>query len=285
MTTTPGLTVVPVGRLTATGGAPYKVFTPFWRAWTRTRWRPIVDTPDRVLLPEGVDVGALADVDRAGCSPRLPTGGETAGRQHLRAWARDHLADYVQNHDDLAGDRTSRISPYLHFGCLSPLEVAARLAHRPGGDAFVRQLAWRDFHMETTASFPALPSEELRPRGRLWLHDADVIAAWEQGRTGVAIVDAGMRQLLDEGWMHNRARLITASYLTKTLGIDWRHGAAHFLRWLVDGDIANNSANWQWVAGTGTDTRPNRILNPHRQAARHDPDGEYVARHLGGPGG
>lgn len=283
VTTTPGVTVVPTGRLTATGGGHYKVFTPYWRAWSGTPWRAIVDPPTRVRLPEGIEPGDVPTGDRAGCSPGLPTGGETVGRHVLRAWTRSHLADYEQHHDALAADRTSRISPYLHFGCLSPLEVATRLARRPGGAAFVRQLAWRDFHHETIAHFPALPTRELRPRGRQWHHDPDVLAAWQEGRTGVPIVDAGMRQLLDEGWMHNRARLITASYLTKTMGIDWRHGAVHFLRWLVDGDVANNSANWQWVAGTGTDTRPNRTLNPHRQAARHDPDGDYVARYLSDP--
>ena len=280
VTATPGVTVVPPGRLTASGGGPYRVFTPFWRAWAAVRWRAVAASPTRLSLPADVDPGELPPADRTDCSPRLPTGGETTGRQVLRAWARHRLSDYEENHDDLAADRTSRISPYLHFGCLSPLEVATRLAHRPGGEAFVRQLAWRDFHHETIAHFPALPTRDLRPRGRHWVDAPDLLEAWQEGRTGVPLVDAGMHQLLEEGWMHNRARLVTASYLTKTLGIDWRHGARHFLRWLVDGDIANNFANWQWVAGTGTDTRPYRVLNPARQAARHDPEGHYVARYL-----
>lgn len=282
--TTPGVTVVPTDRLTSTSGGPYRVFTPFWRAWTRVPWRPIAPTPARIRLPDDIDPGELPLVDRTRCSPRLAAGGETAGRAALRAWARAQLADYDQNHDDLAGDRTSRISPYLHFGCLSPLEVATRLLDRPGGEAFTRQLAWRDFHHQTHASFQRLPTDELRPHGRQWRNDSELITAWQQGTTGVPLVDAGMRQLLDEGWMHNRVRMVTASYLTKTLGIDWRIGAAHFLYWLVDGDLANNSANWQWVAGTGTDTRPNRVLNPYRQAERHDPDGTYVRRHLGDAG-
>lgn len=276
------VTVVPVGQLVASGGGPYRVFTPYWRAWRRARWRPIAGVPQRIRLPADLDPGELIAPGREGCSPRLPAGGETVGRAALRSWTRDNLAAYPEHHNDLAGDRTSRISPYLHFGCLSALEIATRLADRPGGEAFARQLAWRDFHHETTAHFPALSSRELRPRGRTWRDDPDLLAAWKRGETGVPLVDAGMRQLLDEGWMHNRARLVTASHLTKTLGIDWRHGARHFLRWLVDGDIANNSANWQWVAGSGTDTRPNRTLNPHRQAARHDPDGTYVRRHGAG---
>ena len=235
---TPGVTVVPIGRLTATGGGAYRLFTPFWRAWAATAWRAVVAPPTRIHLPDNLDPGELAPVDRSDCSPRLAAGGETIGHRVLRAWARDHLAAYEENHDDLAADRTSRISPYLHLGCLSPLEVATRLAPRPGGEAYVRQLAWRDFHHETIARFPALPGRDLHPRGRHW-HDApDLLEAWQEGRTGVP---------------------------------------------LVDGDIANNSANWQWVAGTGTDTRPNRVLNPVRQAARHDPVGEYVDRYVARP--
>ena len=134
-------------------------------------------------------------------------------------------------------------------------------------DAFVRQLAWRDFHHQVLAARPQSATDDYRDRGRDWRRDDDALAAWKEGRTGIPIVDAGMRQLLEEGWMHNRARLLTASLLTKTLRVDWRLGARHFFDWLVDGDIANNTMNWQWVAGTGTDTRPNRVLNPLRQAA------------------
>jgi deoxyribodipyrimidine photo-lyase len=143
----------------------------------------------------------------------------------------------------------------------------------------VRQLCWRDFFHQLLAGFPELPRRALRPGAAdVWRDDAAALAAWQQGRTGVSIVDAGMHQLLAEGFMHNRARMITASYLTKTLGLDWRHGADWFARWLVDADVANNWGNWQWVAGTGTDTKPWRRFSPDRQAARFDPDGEYVRR-------
>jgi deoxyribodipyrimidine photo-lyase len=130
------------------------------------------------------------------------------------------------------------------------------------------------------AAFPSLPREEYRDRGDRWDTDPELIEAWKTGRTGVPVVDAGMRQLALEGWMHNRARLVVASFLTKDLGIDWRAGARHFLDLLVDGDLANNSGNWQWVAGTGNDARPNRIFNPLRQAQRFDPDGDYVRRYV-----
>jgi deoxyribodipyrimidine photo-lyase len=180
----------------------------------------------------------------------------------------------------MSADSTSRLSPYLHFGCVSPVEVAARTRDRPGGDAFVRQLCWRDFFLQLLAANPSLPREDLRPRGDDWNADDEAFARWREGRTGYPIVDAGMRQLAREGWLPNRARLIVASFLTKTLYLDWRVGVDVFSRLLVDADVASNVGNWQWVAGTGADTRPNRVLNPVTQAKRFDPDGTYVRRHV-----
>jgi len=281
--TFPGVSVVPADEVFTGGGEHYKVFTPYWRAWAAHPWRTVEPEPDRIRLPDGVDVGDLPDPQALATgptSPDLPRGGETVARELLNRWARTDLAGYDEGHDDLSGDRTSRISPHLHFGTISPLELADRLGPRPGGAAFVRQLCWRDFHHQTTFAFPAIARDDLRDRGRDWVDDEDAFTAWAEARTGLPIVDAGMRQLHQEGWMHNRARLLTGSFLTKHLGIDWRRGAAHFLAWLVDGDIANNSANWQWVAGTGADTRPNRIFNPVRQAHRFDPRGDYVRRYV-----
>jgi deoxyribodipyrimidine photo-lyase len=208
-------------------------------------------------------------------SPGRAPGGETAGRARLAAWLDEDAAAYERVRDDLAADRTSRLGPYLKFGCVSPLEVA-----EAGPDGFRRQLAWRDFHHQVAAAFPALPRSDYRPRGRDWNRDRDALAAWRDGMTGIPIVDAGMRQLRDEGSMHNRARLITASFLTRDLGIDWRDGLRHFNDWLTDGDIADNAGNWQWVAGTGNSTRPGQTMNVHRQASRFDPRGEYVRRYV-----
>ncbi|MEW1738764.1 FAD-binding domain-containing protein, partial [Nocardia beijingensis] len=212
-------------------------------------------------------------------SPRLAVGGETTGRKLVRDWLSGPVEHYARDNDDLAADATSRLSPYLHFGCVSPVELAHRVdLVTEGGHAFARQLAWRDFHHQLLAARPSAAWSDYRPRAIRWRDDQQAVDAWREGRTGHPIVDAGMRQLRAEGWMHNRARLITASFLTKSLRVDWRVGAEHFLRWLVDGDLANNQLNWQWVAGTGTDTRPNRVLNPLRQAQRYDPDGAYVRR-------
>ncbi|GAA1987988.1 deoxyribodipyrimidine photo-lyase [Catenulispora subtropica] len=255
----------------------FSVFTPYWRRWAEAPLRAPASVP-RLTVP---DVGSLP-LPEAGTGENSLPGGETAGRERARRWLSRTVDDYEEVHDDLAADATSRLSPYLHFGCLSATELVARATRDHAGDgarAFIRQLCWRDFHHQVLAARPDAAHTDLRPRGE-WIDDPDALAAWREGRTGIPIVDAGMRQLVAEGWMHNRARLITASFLTKSMGLDWRAGAAHFARHLLDADVANNTLNWQWVAGTGMDTRPNRVLNPLRQAARYDPEGEYVRRYV-----
>ncbi|MGW2401671.1 cryptochrome/photolyase family protein [Kitasatospora sp. NPDC001664] len=269
------LTVVPPGEVTPAGKDHYAVFTPYHRAWQQAPRRKVLAAPRALHTPRAVTGERLPTAD--GTSPALPPGGESAARRHWRRWDPDA---YAELHDALAEDGTSRLSPYLHFGCLSANELATHAtAHGgEGAEAFVRQLAWRDFHHQVLAARPAVAHQDYRSRSDHWHHDEAEAEAWRQGRTGYPIVDAGMRQLLHEGWMHNRARLLTASFLAKSLYLDWRTGARHFLSLLVDGDVANNQLNWQWVAGTGTDTRPNRLLNPLRQALRYDPDGAYVRR-------
>jgi deoxyribodipyrimidine photo-lyase len=276
------VTVVPPGAVTPAGGDHFKVFTPYWRAWTDHRWRAGVNAPDKVRLPADVTVGRLPGPGDGPTSAGLPDGGESAARRRMDRWLGTGLAAYADRHDDLPGDATSRLSADLHFGCLSPLELAVRAgkAGGEGGDAYVRQLCWRDFHAQVTAAFPALPYKDYRPRRVGWREDPHALDAWKQGRTGYPIVDAGMRQLAAEGFMHNRARLLVASFLTKQLNVHWTEGARHFFDLLVDGDIANNAGNWQWVAGTGNDTRPNRQFNLLRQAQRFDPEGEYVRRYV-----
>ncbi|MFI2608352.1 cryptochrome/photolyase family protein [Kitasatospora sp. NPDC018619] len=280
------LTVLPAGRITPAGRDHYAVFTPYHRAWQQAPRRTVLGAPRAVDTPDGIGGEELPRTRPL--SPALPPGGESAARRRWRRW---DLDAYAGVHDDLAADATSRLSPYLHFGCLSPTELVER-ALRHGGEgaqAFVRQLAWRDFHYQVLAARPDAAHRDYRAREDRWHRDEREAEAWRRGRTGYPIVDAGMRQLAEEGWMHNRARLVTAGFLAKSLYLDWRIGAAHFLALLVDGDVANNQLNWQWVAGTGTDTRPNRVLNPLRQADRYDPDGAYVRRwvpelaHLPGP--
>jgi deoxyribodipyrimidine photo-lyase len=276
----PGVAVVDPGAIAPSGRDHYRVFTPYFRAWERAPRRPSSPATGEVRLPHGRDPGPLPSLRELGVSTTSPgrlLGGESAGRGQLELFLRGPLGRYGASRDTLADGGSSRLSAYLRFGCLSPLEVAQRTA-RAGGDAFVRQLCWRDFYLQLLAANPRLLVDDLRPRGDRWREDTDALAAWREGLTGIPVVDAGMRQLREEGWMHNRARLLTASYLVKHLGIDWRHGASHFSALLVDGDPASNAGNWQWVAGTGTDTRPNRIFNPIAQARRFDPAGTYVRR-------
>jgi deoxyribodipyrimidine photo-lyase len=144
----------------------------------------------------------------------------------------------------------------------------------------VRQLCWRDFFHQVLAARPDAAWADYRPRGDRWRDDPVALGAWRDGTTGYPVVDAGMRQLRAEGFMPNRARMVVASFLTKDLNVDWRLGARHFLDWLVDGDLANNNLNWQWIAGTGTDTDPRRVFNPIVQGRRFDPGGDYVRRHV-----
>jgi deoxyribodipyrimidine photo-lyase len=262
----------------------FAVFTPYFRRWSQEHPRTPVDAPRVVRVPDSVGSDELpSPTTVTGVSPGLARGGESEGRKRFAAWLRTGVDLYGDRHDDLAGDATSRLSPHLHFGTLSPAEVVHRTRQKngPGAEAFVRQLAWRDFYRQVLAVRPEAAWADYRDRHDRWRSQEDArddIEAWRAGRTGYPVVDAAMRQLLHEGWMHNRARLLTASFLTKTLYVDWRVGARHFLDLLVDGDLANNQLNWQWMAGTGTDTRPNRVLNPLAQAKRHDPDGTYVRR-------
>ena len=283
-----GVTVIPPGELTPASGDHYRVFTPYWRVWSYAAKRRPLGAPRRLRSPSGIRAGRipkLSDLTRKAPSNGLPRGGESAGRARLSRWMRSGSSRYAELSDDLAADATSHLSPYLHFGCLSANEVLARVRESLRPDDFARQLCWRDFHHQVLAARPDIPYKDYRSRGRRWRNPRGRLDAWREGRTGYPIVDAGMRQLAQEGFLPNRARLIVASFLTKTLGIDWRHGAAHFERLLVDADLANNSGNWQWVAGTGNDTRPNRVLNPIRQARRFDPDGAYVRRFVPELGG
>jgi deoxyribodipyrimidine photo-lyase len=267
-------------------GKPYTVFSPFHRAWLGTPRREVIGRPRafgshdvrRGTLPTLKDLGLRQEV-----SDPLP-GGETAARERLSRFLGDGIDSYADDHDALGRDRTSRLSPYLHFGCLSPREIETRLPRGAGPDAFARQLCWRDFYAHVLRHFPRNARSEFqeRYRGMTWSRAEKRFEAWCEGRTGYPLVDAAMRQLRREGWMHNRARLVVGSFLTKDLGIDWRWGERHFMRLLIDGDEANNNGNWQWIASVGTDPQPafRRMYNPARQHERHDPDGTYVRRYV-----
>ena len=278
--TFPGHAVVEPGAVTPSGRPAYRVFTPYLRAWRAAPRRPVLARTPLIAAIPYLHPGRMPSRDEPrAVAPRLPRGGEMTGRRLMRRFLHEGVRDYEEGRDRLDRAATSRLSPYLRFGCISATELAERSGAHPDADAFVRQLAWRDFFFQLVASDPALIRTDLRPeRAPAWRHDPGAVADWRAGETGEPLVDAAMRQLLEEGWMPNRARLIAASYLTRTLGVDWRVGAAHFAEHLVDGDPASNTGNWQWVAGTGANPRRGQALSLDRQAKRFDPSGSYRAR-------
>ncbi len=278
----------PSAIVTGSGDA-YRVFSPYHRAWSSAARRSPLPAPRSLPgLPTKVQLGKLPTLKDLGLhqvvSDPAP-GGEASGRQRVAAFVRTHVRDYGTNHDLLAEAGTSALSPYLHFGCVSARELESRLPHGPGASEFARQLCWRDFYAQLIRAFPANAQDEYqeRVRGKIrWSDDEASFDAWCTGQTGYPVVDAAMRQLRCEGWMHNRGRLIVGSFLTKDLGIDWRCGERWFMRMLLDGDEANNNGNWQWIASVGVDPQPvaRRIYNPSRQQAQYDPDGRYVRRYI-----
>jgi len=278
-----GVVIQPPGSVLTKGGAPFKVYTPFARAWRAQGVAPPAAEPGRVAVPDAVASAALpapADLGASEADRALP-GGEGPGLERLERFLDGPIEVYDRSRDLLATDGTSRLSADLHYGTVSPRQVWAGLAEADAHRAFADELIFREFYHHVLAAWPETAATEWSARFRdlPWGGPGPELDAWAAGRTGYPIVDAGMRQLAATSWMHNRARMIVASFLCKDLLIDWRHGEAHFLRHLVDGDIASNNGGWQWAAGTGTDAQPYfRIFNPVRQGERFDPDGAYVRR-------
>ena len=275
--------------LRTSSGGPYTVFTPFHRAWLRGRRREVLPAPRSLpALPSGLAAGQVPSLHDLGLRQEVDDpapGGEAAGRRAMRRFLAGPVGRYGSGRNRLGGGGVSGLSPYLHFGSVSARELEDRLPRDPGADELRRQLCWRDFYGQVLAHFPANARSEFQARYRGtvgWSRARRRFEAWCDGRTGYPLVDAGMRQLRREGWLHNRARLIVGSFLTKDLGIDWRWGERWFMRLLIDGDEANNNGNWQWIASVGVDPQPSyrRIYNPARQQARFDPDGDYVRRYV-----
>lgn len=275
---------------------PFKVFTPFWRAvladWRLPdTWDAPASIPALAEGPAGVPLDALKLVPRpewsAGFWPHWQPGSRGA-EATLEVFLDGALRGYQQQRDRPDRVGTSRLSPHLHFGEISPWRVVHALEKLRGEangndiDGAIRQLGWREFAHHLLHHFPSTPDLNFNPgfNDFDWAKvNPDWLAAWQQGRTGVPIVDAGMRELWATGWMHNRVRMIVGSYLTKHMRYHWRHGARWFWDTLVDADLANNSMGWQWIAGTGADAAPYfRVFNPVTQAAKFDPDGHYIAR-------
>jgi deoxyribodipyrimidine photo-lyase len=279
------------GRVRKSDGTPFRVFTPFRRAWAEHGWRAPADTDAstvRWLDPAGKDGGprAIRIPDDETVEATLPDAGEEAAHKQWNAFLDAAVADYGEDRNRPDKQGTSRMSVYLKYGVIHPRTMLADLASRRSASAEVyrTEIAWREFYADILhqrpdsarhnydRSFDALPvADDAAARAKF--------VAWCDGRTGFPIVDAGMRQLREQAWMHNRVRMIVASFLVKDLHLPWWWGARHFMRLLVDGDLASNQHGWQWTAGSGTDASPYfRVFNPITQGEKFDPDGEYVRR-------
>ncbi len=271
------------GTVKTGSGTPYKVFTPFSRAWESIGWPEPLGRVD-VDWVSGVTSEPIADAPDV--DAHLPPASEEAAWDRLDAFLDGPVADYADERNRPGVDGTSRLSPYLKWGILHPRQILDRLGHTKGEDVFRKELAWREFYADVLFQRPESARNAYVPKMAGMEVDTDDRAverfeAWCAGRTGYPIVDAGMRQLLAEGWMHNRVRMIVASFLVKDLHIDWTWGARHFMAHLVDGDLASNQHGWQWVAGTGTDASPYfRVFNPIGQSKKFDPTGTYLRRHV-----
>lgn len=293
------LVVVPPGELRTGDDRFYTVFTPFRKRWAaRVQEQDLARTLPMPRKQPALDISASDIPQRiAGFESGVPAslwpGGEEEAGRRLRSFVAQRLTSYKDDRDTPAEAGTSRLSAYLAAGVLSPRQCLraaidandGRLdSGSPGAVQWISELAWRDFYKHVVVGFPRVvmgkafkaPTDAIR-----WRDDDNAFDAWREGRTGVPIVDAAMRQLAHEGWMHNRLRMVSAMYLTKDLFIDWRRGERHFMRSLVDGDFASNNGGWQWSASTGTDAAPYfRIFNPVSQSRTHDPSGAFIRRYV-----
>ncbi|WP_423745389.1 deoxyribodipyrimidine photo-lyase (plasmid) [Haladaptatus sp. SPP-AMP-3] len=284
------------GSITTNQDDYYSVYTYFWKKWRDRAKDAPFDAPDEIVVPdevteEGIEIPTLADLDFEDPEAEIPPAGTEAARDLLSAFCEDDVYRYDEARDYPARESTSRLSPHLKFGTVG-IREAWEATERAKNDAesedaaesveeFQGQLAWREFYAHVLDDTPSVVAENYKDYQYdiAWRDDPDGVGAWKDGETGYPIVDAGMRQLREEAWVHNRVRMIIASFLTKDLLVDWREGYDWYRRKLVDHDTANDNGGWQWAASTGTDAQPYfRIFNPSTQGERFDPDAEYIKR-------
>lgn len=273
---------VPPGRIRNGTGGNYQVYSAFYRAWLDRGWpEPIGSVrPDWLAA----DSEAIPAEPALPADLQLPAVGEPAARKAWRDFLAGPVDGYADQRDRPDLDRTSRMSVHLKWGTIHPRTMLAEL--KPSHETYRKELAWREFYADVLYHRPDSAREYYHPALKNLSYVTGETAeqrlrAWQDGRTGYPIVDAGMRQLRAEGWMHNRVRMIVASFLVKDLHLEWTDGARHFMRHLIDGDLASNNHGWQWVAGSGTDAAPYyRIFNPILQGKKFDPDGHYVRRYV-----
>lgn len=289
LTLHPGLAIASdLEALRTQAGKPHIVFTPFSKVWGAQPRRELLKAPKQLHTPRGHrgELPSLAALGFDAAAAKVqgpPPAGEIHAVDAARRWVQGGLAEYNERRSDLA-KQPSHLSTYLHYGALSPLLIERLVLEQggPGSQTFRSELAWRDFYLHVQWHFPHTARQEFQEKYRKlqWEDDPDGLAAWKAGNTGYPVVDAAMRELAATGYMHNRARMIVASFLTKDLHLDWRHGEAHFMEQLLDGDLPSNNGGWQWTTSVGTDPAPyfRRMFNPTLQQQKFDPSGAYVRR-------
>ena len=262
---------------------PYRVYTPFYRAWCTHGWRA------PVLAPKVINAVTPSEKDRNFPDWKIPDGteifnaGEKAAQTRWKTFQSDGLQSYDEDRNFAGIDGTSKLSAHLKWGEIHPRTLLAKLGTEKAHDVFRKEIAWREFYADVLFNNPGTDTEYYAPRFKDMRYDkpAEQLKAWKEGRTGYPFVDAGMRQMLKEGWMHNRVRMVVASFLVKDLHLEWQHGADFFMEHLVDFDVASNAHGWQWTAGCGTDASPYyRVFNPIEQGRRFDENGDYIRKYV-----
>ena len=275
--------VAPGRVLKDSDGTPYRVYTPFYKMWCKHGWRKPAETPKKIAA---VTPGAG---DRNFPDWKLPEGctiteaGELAALARFKEFTKKALDSYDQARNVPGVDGTSKMSAHLKFGEIHPRTLLANLGESKAHDTFRKEIAWREFYADVLFNNPHTENDYYAPRFKEMRYNSPdaKFTAWCEGKTGFPFVDAAMRQLLAEGWMHNRTRMVVASFLVKDLHLEWQHGADFFKEHLVDYDVASNAHGWQWTAGTGTDASPYyRVFNPIEQGKKFDPDGDYIRKYV-----
>lgn len=290
---TPGTLICPAGSVLKNDQTPYTVFTPFKKtaiAQGLPQEHDLSSAPDHIPTPAGIQTKSLDDLPQQTAAALFPAG-EAEARRRLEGFLANGIADYSAKRNFMGTPGTSQLSAYLRFGMVSAREAAVKAIEargaavnpegKKGADTWLSELLWRDFFNHVEFHFPHVQEKNFNPAydSLQWLNNTEDFQAWCTGHTGYPVVDAAMRQLNETGWMHNRTRMIVASFLVKDLLIDWRWGEKYFMEKLVDGDPASNNGGWQWSAGTGTDAAPYfRIFNPISQSQKFDLHGEYIRR-------
>jgi deoxyribodipyrimidine photo-lyase len=270
------------GRVRKPDGTPYRVYTPFYKAWFALGWRPPISTPKVTYLEPSEEFRRFPDASIPD-HLEMPEVGEAAALKQWAWFKKSALSGYDEARNMAGVEGTSSLSAALRWGEIHPRTLLADLDGTKAQETYRKEIAWREFYADVLWHEPHTAREYYKPNFARMRYDApdERFTAWCEGRTGYPFVDAGMRQLLAEGWMHNRLRMVVASFLIKDLHIEWQHGARHFMKWLRDGDVASNSHGWQWTAGCGTDAAPYfRIFNPIEQGRKFDPNGDYIRKYV-----